>query len=125
MNYKSYGRSLFLSLSLLPVGASLMTGCTQETQNKISRSIQNWTGTNGVVDVLGSDGKITYRWIKVDKLSTAEATDDKRTPRAYRFGYGVMDINQNFIADENEKKVYFEVGDYNHYVFYESPFPDK
>jgi hypothetical protein len=102
-----------------------LVGCTQETQNKISRSIQNWTGTNGVVDVLGGDGKIAYRWILVDKLSTAEATDDKKTARTYRFGYGVLDTNQNFIADENEKKIYFEVGDYNHYVFYESPFPAK
>ena len=40
----------------------ILASCTQETQNKISRSIQNWTGTNGVVDVL-SDGKIVYRWI--------------------------------------------------------------
>lgn len=97
--------------------------CTQESQNKISRSIQNWTGTNGVVDVMGREGKVAYRWIQVDKLSTAEATNDRTTARNYRFGYGIMDINQNFIADENEKKVYFEVGDYNQYVFYESPFP--
>jgi hypothetical protein len=34
-----------------------------------------------------------------------------------------MDLNQNFIADGGEKKVYFEVGDFNTYVFYESPFP--
>ena len=24
-------------------------GCTQETQNRISRDIHNWTGTNGVL----------------------------------------------------------------------------
>ena len=74
---------------------------------------------------MGPDGKVMYRWIQVDKLSTADATGDKSTARAYRFGYGIMDLNQNFIADENEKKVYFEIGDYNHYVFYESPFPSK
>lgn len=101
----------------------LLMSCTQETQNKISRSIQNWTGTNGVVDVV-SDGKVLYRWIQVDKLSTATSTGGgPKEARAYRYGYGVMDLNQNFIADENEKKVYFEVGDFATYVFYESPFP--
>lgn len=109
-----------LALLILPLVA-----CTQETQNKISRSIQNWTGTNGVVDVV-SDGKILYRWIHVDKLSTAESTGGgPKEARAYRFGYGVMDLNQNFLADENEKKVYFEVGDFATYVFYESPFPSN
>lgn len=110
----------YLTLLSLPLVA-----CTQETQNKISRSIQNWTGTNGVVDVV-SDGKILYRWIQVDKLSTAESTGGgPKEARSYRFGYGVMDLNQNFIADENEKKVYFEVSDFSTYVFYESPFPSK
>jgi len=110
----------YLALLSLPLVA-----CTQETQNKISRSIQNWTGTNGVVDVV-SDGKILYRWIQVDKLSTAESTGGgPKEARSYRFGYGVMDLNQNFIADENEKKVYFEVSDFSTYVFYESPFPSK
>lgn len=28
----------------------LPASCTQEQQNKISRDIQNWTGTNGVLD---------------------------------------------------------------------------
>ena len=31
--------------------ASLLAACTQEQQNKISRDIQNWTGTNGVLEV--------------------------------------------------------------------------
>jgi hypothetical protein len=42
-------------------------------------------------------------------------------PRAYRFGYGVLDENLNFIADATEKKVYFEVSDFSHYVFFENP----
>jgi hypothetical protein len=102
----------------------LSTACTQETQNKLSRSIQNWTGTNGVVDVI-DNGKVMYRWIQVDKLSTASSTEGPKEARSYRFGYGVMDLNQNFIVDEGEKKVYFEVGEYATYVFYESPFPAK
>jgi hypothetical protein len=102
-----------------------LLSCTQETQNKISRSIQNWTGTNGVVDVI-SDGKVLYRWIQVDKLSTALSSGSgSKDARAYRYGYGFMDLNQNFIVDPNEKKVYFEVSDYATYVFYESPFPSE
>jgi hypothetical protein len=115
---------MFRLINVFAVALFCLFGCTQEVQNKISRSIQNWTGTNGVVDVI-SDGKVLYRWIQVDKMSTALASDGSKEARSYRFGYGVMDLNQNFIADENEKKVYFEIGDFATYVFYESPFPAK
>lgn len=96
-------------------------GCTQETQNRISRSFQNWTGANGVLEVL-SDGKIMYRFILIDKLSTAQATTGGLA-RPYRFGYGVMDKNLNYKKDENEKKLYFEISDYaTNYIFYENPY---
>lgn len=101
------------------------TGCTQEQQNNISRSIQNFTGTNGVLDVMGNDGKINYRFIKIDKMTTATATGGGSggEARSYRFGYGVFDKNQNYKQDTDEKKVYFEVSDYSTpYVFYENPF---
>jgi hypothetical protein len=99
-------------------------GCTQEQQNKISKSLQNWTGTNGVLDVM-SDGKVMYRFIKIDKMSTAAGTGDPGTARAYRYGYGVMDRNLNYIQDEGEKKLYFEVSDYStEYLFYENPVSD-
>ena len=98
----------------------LAVGCTQETQNKIGRSIQNWTGTDGVLDVYAGE-KLVKRFIKVDKLSTAYGTDDSK-PRAYRFGYGVMDSNFNGVKDSDEEKVYFEFSDYStSYIFYESP----
>ena len=98
------------------------SSCTQETQNKISRSIQNWTGTNGVLDVI-SEGKVMYRFVEIDKLTTADATNGTGS-RPYRFGYGVLDLNQNMKKDPNEKKVYFEVSDYStSYVFYEYPGP--
>ena len=99
--------------------ALCLGGCTQERQNQLKRDLQNWTGTNGVLEVYAGD-KVVKRFLAVDKLSTALGTDDK-APRAYRFGYGVLDENLNGIADPNEKRVYFEVGDYSHYVFYESP----
>ena len=97
-----------------------LIGCTQETQNKISRSIQNWTGTNGVLDVIGNE-KVLYRFIDIDKLTTAEATGGHEH-RPYRYGYGVLDLNKNYKKDPGEKKVYFEISDYStNYVFYESP----
>ena len=98
----------------------LLSACTQEQQNKISRDIQNWTGTNGVLEIYSGD-KVVRRFLKIDKLSTAMGTDDNK-PRPYRFGYGVLDENLNMIADPGEKKVYFEISDYaSNYVFFESP----
>ena len=106
--------------ALAALAAVLALGsCTQEQQNKLGRDIQNWTGTNGVMEVYAGD-KVVRRFLKVDKLSTALGTDDNK-PRAYRFGYGVLDENQNFIADPGEKKVYFEVSDFSTYVFFENP----
>jgi hypothetical protein len=107
---------------MLALGAALAlaSGCTQETQNQIGRSIQNWTGTSGVLDVYAGE-KVAMRFIQIDKLSTALGTGDA-LPRPYRFGYGVLDENQNFQADPGERKVYFEVSDFSTpYVFYESP----
>ena len=97
-----------------------LSGCTQEQQNKISRDIQNWTGTNGVLEIYAGD-KLVRRFIKIDKLSTAMGTDDNK-PRSYRYGYGVLDENFNLIADDSEKKVYFEISDYaSNYIFFENP----
>lgn len=105
---------------LLPLAAALLlAACTQERQNQIRRDIQNWTGTNGVLEVYAGD-KVVKRFLKVDKLSTALGTDDS-LPRAYRFGYGVLDENLNGQVDSGEKRVYFEVSDYSHYVFFENP----
>lgn len=97
----------------------ILSACTQEKQNQISRGIQNWTGTNGVLDVYAGD-KLVQRFIKIDKLSTAIGTSDDK-PRPYRYGYGYVDVNQNFIVDSGEKKVYFEFSDYStNYIFYEN-----
>ena len=104
------------------LGVLALTGlaaCTQEQQNKISRDIQNWTGTNGVLEVYAGD-KVARRFLKVDKISTALGTDDGQ-PRHYRYGYGVLDENLNMLVDPGEKKVYFEVSDYTNVVFFENP----
>lgn len=94
--------------------------CTQEQQNKFSRDIQNWTGTNGVLEFYAGE-KLARRFLKIDKISTAMGTDDNK-PRPYRFGYGVLDENLNMVVDPGEKKVYFEISDYgSNYLFFENP----
>ena len=106
------------SLLLLLV-AIAVAGCTQERQNQIRRDIQNWTGTDGVLEVYGGH-TVVKRFLKVDKLSTALGTDDS-SPRAYRFGYGILDANLNGVVDDGEERVYFEVSDFSQYVFYDNP----
>ncbi len=97
-----------------------LSACTQESQNKIGRAVQNWTGTNGILEIYGGD-KLVKRFLKIDKLTTATATGSSNQ-RPYRFGYGVLDANLNGVKDANEKKVYFEFSDYSTpYIFFESP----
>ena len=109
---------ILLTLSI-PLLAGL-AACTQEAQNNIGRSLNNWTGVNGVLEVYAGD-KVVKRFIKVDKMSTAMGTSD-RIERPYRFGYGILDANLNGVVDAGEKKVYFEVSDYSTpYVFFEDP----
>lgn len=96
-------------------------GCTQETQNKFGRALQNWTGTNGVLEIYAGE-KLVRRFIEIDKLSTAVATQGGSGSRPYRFGYGVFDENLNMHKDQGERKVYFEFSDYSTpYVFFEHP----
>lgn len=100
--------------------AALALGCTQERQNELGRAVQNWTGTNGVLEIYAGD-KLMKRFLEIDKLSTAYGTQDD-APRSYRYGYGVYDANLNGTRDPGEKKVYFEISDYStSYVFFESP----
>jgi len=101
------------------VGLAVL-GCTQESQNRLGRAMQNWTGTNGVLEIYAGD-KLVKRFLKIDKLTTASATDGGGS-RPYRFGYGILDENLNAEADAGEKKVYFEFSDYStSYIFYENP----
>jgi len=105
---------LFCTLALI------LTACTQESQNKIGRAVQNWTGTDGVLEVYAGD-KLVKRFMKIDKISTASGTSSD-IDRPYRFGYGVLDANNNGKPDDDEKKVYFEFSDYStSYIFFEDP----
>ncbi len=102
------------------IGALGLSACTQEVQNKVSRAVQNYTGTNGILDVYAGE-KLVKRFIHIDKLTTAVSTSGSDS-RPYRYGYGVLDTNQNMQKDPGEKKVYFEFSDYStSYIFYESP----
>jgi len=107
-------------IGMIAVAVVALAACTQETQNKFGRAIQNWTGTNGVLEVYAGD-KLVRRFIEIDKLSTAQATQGSGA-RPYRFGYGVFDENLNMQKDPGETKVYFEISDYSTaYVFFEHP----
>jgi hypothetical protein len=110
--------SMKLKTVLISSIALILFGCTQETQNSLSRSLQNWTGTNGVLDIYAGD-KLVHKFINIDKLSTAYGSNDNKL-RPYRYGYGIDDVNFNGKKDEGEVKVYFEFSDYStSYVFYE------
>jgi len=111
-------KTIYLAVSVFAL--LMMSGCTQETQNKLGRAIQNWTGTDGVLEVYAGD-KLVKRFMKIDKLSTAVSTggDDNRP---YRFGYGILDATLDGIPSKDEKRVHFEFSNYStSYVFYENP----
>ena len=108
------------SILILSSIALLFTACTQEQQNKVGRSIQNFTGVNGVLDIYNG-GKVMQRFIKIDKLTTAKGTDDGKV-RPYVYGYGYIDLNKNYKVDKGEKKVYFRLSEYSTpYALYENP----
>lgn len=113
-------RLKLLLISILWLSLSTLTGCSQEQQNRLGRAVQNWTGTNGVLEIYAGE-KLVKKFIAIDKISTATATSGDES-RAYRFGYGVLDENLNGVVDQGEKKVYFEISDFSTpYIFYEDP----
>lgn len=105
--------------AVLMVLALTLAACTQEQQNKFGRGVQNWTGTDGVLDIYAGE-RLSMRFIEIDKMSTGIGTSDDEA-RSYRYGYGVVDENLNWVQDPGEKKVYFEVSDFSTYVFFENP----
>jgi len=59
-----------LMKTMVVLAGLMVMACTQESQNKIGRSIQNWTGTDGVLEIYAGE-QLVRRFINVDKLSTA------------------------------------------------------
>jgi len=98
-----------------------LTACTKESQNKLGRAINNWTGTNGILEIYAGN-TLVKRFMSIDKLTTAIGTSSNQE-RPYRYGYGVMDFNLNGKLDTDEtKSIYFEFSDYStSYIFYENP----
>ncbi len=121
MNKSTLYRRVALSATTLATATVLLAGCTQETQNKFGRAVQNWTGTEGILEVYAGD-KLVKRFMNIDKLTTASATQGAGA-RPYRFGYGQLDQNLDGTIDDGEgKKVYFEFSDYStSYIFHENP----
>ncbi|MGF1451069.1 MAG: hypothetical protein ACFB21_03225 [Opitutales bacterium] len=114
-------RILLASLGIVALLAAVLGGCTVEQRNRMGRGVINWTGTNGVLDVYAGE-RLAMRFIGIDKLTTGEATSGSGTNRAYRFGYGTLDKNQNYKADPGEPQLYFEISDFStNYVFYQNP----
>jgi len=109
-----------ISVTLLAALAAL-AGCTQESQNQIGRAINNWTGTNGILEIYAGS-TLVKRFMEIDKLTTALGTSNDKD-RPYRYGYGFLDANLNNAIDSNEKKkIYFEFSDYStSYIFFEDP----
>jgi hypothetical protein len=111
------GKHLYITLAM---ALFMLGGCTQEQQNRLGRAVQNYTGTDGVLDIYAGE-KLVKRFIKIDKITTANSTSGD-TPRSYRYGYGILDGNQNLKRDDGEKETYFEFSDYStSYIFYENP----
>lgn len=108
-------------LFILAITLMALSACTQESQNQIGRAINNWTGTDGVLEIYAGN-KLVRRFVKIDKLTTAVGTSDGKD-RPYRYGYGYLDANLNGQIDASEKKkIYFEFSDYStSYIFYENP----
>ena len=98
-----------------------LTACTQETQNQFGRAIQNWTGTDGILEIYAGN-TLVKRFMNIDKPTTASGTSNSKD-RPYRYGYGLLDANLNGTIEANEKKkIYFEFSDYStSYIFYEDP----
>ena len=94
---------------------------SEEAQNKISRSITSTFGTKeGCLEV--TIGGKPFRFMHVEKLSTAYGTDDHK-PRPYRYGYGIIDRNlDGKVSPEELKqgKKYFEVPDFAQYIYYDA-----
>ena len=89
-----------------------LSACTQETQNQIGRALNNWTGTDGILEIYAGN-TLVKRFMKIDKLTTAAGTSNS-SDRPYRYGYGFLDANLNGTIDADEKKkIYFEFSDYS------------
>jgi hypothetical protein len=113
-------RRVLFSSSLFLGGLVLLwlTSCTQEAQNTVGRTVQNWTGTNGVLEIYAKD-KLVQRFLRIDQLSTVRDAAAP-LPSRVRYGYGYVDQNLNFMVDPGETKGYFEISGGSNAIFFEN-----
>jgi len=57
------------SLGLTVLILTFLNNCTQESQNKLSRKINNWTGIDGVLEIY-SGGKLMKKFIQRGNLKS-------------------------------------------------------
>ena len=76
MNAKTLRPAVLMALGLT------LAACTQEQQNKFGRGVQNWTGTDGVLDIYAGE-RLSMRFIEIDKMSTGIGTSDDEIGRAH------------------------------------------
>ena len=93
---------------------------SEETQNNFKRAIMSSYGfKNGRVDVLAGHQEPVMSWFKVEKLTTATASNSNQA-REYRFGFGIYDENHNGKLDKTEELKgtrYFEISPFTMYVY--------
>ena len=91
-------------ITVVSILAIFLTGCTQETQNSFSRSLQNWTGTDGVLDVYAGD---EFNFILVVKYPENLKRKD------LRLDYNIKDSDEKVVMSKkvltfNEKRFIFQ-----------------
>lgn len=87
----------------------------------MQRSDIEWTGEHGVLDVT-SKGRVVMRIIEIERLRTHHVNSKGKLEHSFHFGYGILDQNQNFEADDGERSSYFEVGEaVGNALFYQRP----
>lgn len=94
----------------------------EDKQNQWSRSFTNAFGLNEGCLEIRDNGKVSVRFFKVEKLSTAKGTSDGGV-RPYRFGRGIIDRNLDNVlspSEESEGLKYFELSTFEKYLYYDA-----
>lgn len=88
---------------------------SEESQNKVKRYFDGGLGwKHGRADIISKSGKPSITWLAVEKVTSGEGA------RAYRYGYGYMDLNLDGIVNVNEKKLgkrYFDTNNFTDLIF--------
>ncbi|RME06745.1 MAG: hypothetical protein D6812_01175 [Deltaproteobacteria bacterium] len=77
-------------------------GCTQESQNQLKRSIQNYTGASLRVTIYAMDGTPIKTYEGVDKVTTGRGERGDARPYIYFYDKNgkYVQTNMGYIAEE-------------------------